>query len=335
MMEPPPPTDVQPAMRRINPVILALAGAVILLLVVWVVAGMRGDDQDKLQGNATSNTAADTSDKLCAAQSTYDFIKGELFRRAAQVRGSDQAAYDRLAGSAVLRMDNPVMESRDKDTGAINCSGSLSLDLPPGVAVASGQRTLMSDVDYSIRKAADGSGNVVLLRNADAIVNPLATLTRNGEATPATAAPSPAPPGPAQSQPSSPGAQYGAPPPAQAPAPPAPSQTQAPAPPRSTPQVSRAPTARPSFDCSTARPGGEQAVCSDEGLAALDRAMASQYARARAQADPDRRELLRQTGFRFINYRDHCGSRACIVDAYTGRMREIRDIVAGDWRPPR
>ena len=70
------------------------------------------------------------------------------------------------------------MESQDSATGAVNCSGSLSLDLPPGVAVVGGRRTLTADVDYTVQPAADGSGNVVLLRNADAIVAPLATLAR-------------------------------------------------------------------------------------------------------------------------------------------------------------
>ena len=70
------------------------------------------------------------------------------------------------------------MESEDSSTGAVNCSGSLSLDLPPGVAVVGGRRTLTSDVDYTVQPAADGSGNVVLLRNADAIITPLATLAR-------------------------------------------------------------------------------------------------------------------------------------------------------------
>ena len=53
---------------------------------------------------------------------------------------------------AVLRMENPVMESEDSTTGAVNCSGSLSLDLPPGVAVVGGRRTLMSDVDYTVSR---------------------------------------------------------------------------------------------------------------------------------------------------------------------------------------
>ena len=50
------------------------------------------------------------------------------------------------------------------------------------MAVVGGRRTLTSDVDYTVQPAADGSGNVVLLRNADAIIAPLATLARVGPA---------------------------------------------------------------------------------------------------------------------------------------------------------
>ena len=119
--------------------------------------------------------------RLCASKSTYDLIKRDLFRRAAQVRGSDQAAYEQLSTAAVLRMENPVMEGEDSSTDAVNCSGSLSLDLPPGVAVVGGRRTLTADVDYSVQPAADGSGPVVLLRNAEAIVTPLATLSKTAQ----------------------------------------------------------------------------------------------------------------------------------------------------------
>ena len=63
--------------------------------------------------------------------------------------------------------------------------------------------------------------------------------------------------------------------------------------------------------------------------------MASQYQRAVSQVPPDRQALLRQTRDRFLGFRDSCGSDACIADAYRGRMREISDIVAGRWQPPR
>jgi hypothetical protein len=311
--EPERPVDVQRPMRRLNSTVLALlAGVVVLLLLIVYFTSNRNPNQDKLTGNqvATSQPKA-SSEKRCASQATYDLIKRELFRRAAQLRGSDQAAYDKLAAYAVVRMENPVLEGETKDTGAVNCSGSLSLDLPPGVAVVGGRRTLMSDVDYTVQPAADGSGNVILLRNADAIITPLATLGR-------VAQPEAAPPATQNAitseQPPAgvPGAQ-----PSPAPAP-------------STPRPSGA---RASFDCAAARTRGEVAVCSDAGLATLDRNMAEQYARAVAAASPDQRDLLRDTAHRFYAYRDRCPDNRCIGDAYVGRMREIRDIMEGRWRP--
>lgn len=317
-MEPADRPDVQRPMRRLNPTVIALLGGGLLLLLflVWLFSGNRNPDQDKLSGNRVSNVAAADPEKRCASQATYDMIKRDLFRRAAQVRGNDQAAYDRLSTYAALRMENPVMESQDKDSGAINCSGSVSIDLPPGVAVVGGRRTLSSDIDYVIQKAADGSGDVVLLRNADAIITPLATLSRT-----------------AQAQPAAPEAGQSA-----AVAPPAaPSQPAVPsvvAPPAQTAQP-RPINARPSFDCARARTSSETAICSDAELATLDRTMAAQYSRSVAQADPGQRRLLEQTRSRFLGYRDRCPTKACIGDTYEGRMREIRDIMQGRWQPPR
>jgi uncharacterized protein len=82
-----------------------------------------------------------------------------------------------------------------------------------------------------------------------------------------------------------------------------------------------------------ARRPGEVAVCSDQGLAAIDRNMATEYARAFAVASPDQRPLLRDTARKFYAYRDRCSSRQCIADAYAGRIREIRDIIEGRWEP--
>jgi uncharacterized protein YecT (DUF1311 family) len=317
-VEPADQPDVQRPMRRLNPLVIALVGGLLLLVfLVWLFAGNRNPDQDKLQGNSMNSAAAADPEKRCALQATYDLIKRDLFRRAAQVRGSDQAAYDRLSGYAVLRVENPVMESQDKDTGAINCSGSVSLDLPPGVGVVGGRRTLASDVDYTIQKAADGSGDVILLRNADAIITPLATLSRTAQAAPAeTQTPvDQAAEGQQAAEPGQP-----------APSPIAPAQQ---------PVATRPINARPSFDCARARTSSENAICSDAELATLDRSMAAQYGRVAAQADPSQRRLLEQTRTRFLGYRDRCPTKACIGDAYEGRMREIRDIMQGRWQPPR
>lgn len=299
-------------MRRINPTILALGGLVLLLLIIWFFSSNRSSDQDKLTGDV--NLTQDISlepEKRCAGKGTYDLIKRELFRRAALMRGSDQAVFDRLSGHAVLRMENPVMESEESDTGLINCSGTASLDLPPGVAVVGGRGSLSADIDYSIQPAADGSGNVVLLRNADAIVTPLATLSKiaaptsqaeGNELASSTVDPlAPLPP----STPIAP-------------------QTE-----------TRPANTRPSFDCENASTRGETAVCSDAGLATMDRQMAAQFNRAMTIADADQRALLQRTRNSFLGYRDSCPTKGCIANAYRGRMREISDIMAGRWQPSR
>jgi hypothetical protein len=313
MTEPDDGNDIREPMRGLNWTTIALIGSlVVLVLLVAYFATSRNSDQDKLTNAEVAKSTPANREKLCASTATYDLIKRELFRRAAQLRGNDQAAYDQLSAAAVLRMENPVMESEDDSTGAVNCSGSLSIDLPPGVAAVGGRTTLMSDVDYTVQPAADGTGNVVLLKNADAIIAPLATLARTqqpapqpslNEVAPETdqnqAAPEPAQPAPAVPQ--------------------APSQSTA---------------AQPSFSCANARTRGEAAVCNDSGLAQLDRNMAAEYGRAYSVASPGQRELLRQTARRFYAYRDRCPDRQCIAAAYAGRIREIRDIVEGRWHPP-
>ena len=329
-MEPERGNDVRRSVRTPNWTTLGLIGGlIIILLLIAYVATTRNPNQDKLSQNQMAESQppakAPAPDKACASKQTYDLIKRELFRRAAQLRGSDQAAFDQLSAYAVARMENPVMESQDRSSGAVNCSGSLSVDLPPGVAIVGGRRTLTSDVDYTIEQAADGSGAVVLLRNADAIIAALATLARVGQVAPAAPTPSPAQPpeanilAPEAVQPR----------PAPQSAPPLAQQRPAPAP---APGPSRA---RPSFDCAKARTKGEIAVCSNAGLAALDRNMAAQYTQAIEQATPQQRELLRATRNHFLAYRDRCPSRGCIGDAYVGRMREIRDIMEGRWQPHR
>ena len=306
MKEPRRPEDVREPMRKPNWTVIALiAGLLLLVFLVAYFATNRNSDQDKLTNVAvtTSTGPAPSREKLCASNSTYDSIKRELFRRAAQSRGSDQAAYDRLAAFAVVRMENPVMETEDQASGAVNCSGSLSLDLPPGVEVAGGRHSLMSNVDYTV----DANGNVEL-RNADAIIAPLATL-----------------------------AQVAGPPQASIGGNEAESEENEAAAPSASVRPG-APTAfpgRPSFDCSTAHTRGEVAVCSDSGLSALDLNMAAQYGRASAIASPEQRDMLRQTARRFYAYRDRCPDQQCIADAYMGRIREIREIMEGRPQAPR
>jgi uncharacterized protein YecT (DUF1311 family) len=302
-------------MRRLTPTQIGLiaAGILILAFVLWTAAATRRGNPDRLPDITTAQATAPSPEKRCAAQSTYDLINRDLFRRAAALRGSDQAAFDKLAAYAVVRMDRPVLESEDVRTGRIACSGTLSLELPPGVAVVGGRRTLDADIGYTLQRAADGNGEVLTLTSADAIITPLATLARVG-------APASAPLAPATVDPLAP---------APAPAPPviAPPPRQV-----ARPAAPAPPLAQPSFSCASARTRGEIAVCGDPGLAALDRQMAAQYVAALRTADPATRTALQRSRDRFLAYRDQCPSNACVAETYRGRMREIRDIASGALR---
>jgi uncharacterized protein YecT (DUF1311 family) len=297
--------------QRVNPTILAAIalGALILLIVGMMVFAGRDGEDDRLTGDEVTASREDPEQR-CSSRATYDQIKRELFRRAAALRGSDEAVFGDIAGYSTIRMEAPALRDENAETDAVTCNGALTLDLPPQVAVVGGRRSLSADVLYTIQPAADGSGNVVTLANADDIITPLATLART-----------PAAPEEALNQvdPSNEVAVEPA----------APVDPLAPMPDTS------AATASPSFNCAAARSSGEVAVCNDAGLAALDRRMATQFASAMSDANAEQRANLQRTRDSFLRYRDGCPDNACIAETYRGRMREIRDIMLGTWRPRR
>lgn len=319
-------------MSRSQTLGLVAAIAVLVLVAVMALGVGKGSNQDRLTDNQVSDAAppaaatkADDPARRCAGQEVYDKIKRQLFDQAARTRGSDADAFARLADVAVLRVDNPVLESEDQGLGLIRCAGQATLDLPPGVQVVGGRHSLGATVHYALQAAADQTGDVLTVQNADEITVPLATLGRAAGA-PANTLPLPGQPG--SLPPIAPVA-----PAAPAPSAPPPVATPAPPPPSLSPR--RTGVANPSFPCVTARTRGERAVCSDDALAALDRQMAAAYGDAAADADGPERELLRDTAHRFYAFRDSCTSSACIAGAYRDRIREIRDIASGNWAPPR
>ena len=315
-MEPSGGKGVGADVRRLSPTaIAAIALAVLLLIIVGAVL-LRGSgaDDDRLTNAVTA--ARDDPEKLCSSQATYDLMKRDLFRRAASLRGSDQGTFDKLGSYSSLRVEAPLLQQENEDVGSVTCNATVTLDLPPGVSVVGGRRSLSADLLYTIQPAADGTGNVLTLANADGIITPLATLSRTAEAPEETAdetnvvQPVPGDVSPAPTDPLAP-----------APAPNAPTSSDA--------------GAKPSFDCGSARTAGEIAVCNDPRLAALDRRMASQFRSAMSDASPQQRATLNQTRDSFLRYRDQCPSNSCVAETYQGRMREIRDIMRGTWQQRR
>ncbi|WP_162888080.1 lysozyme inhibitor LprI family protein [Sphingomonas mesophila] len=303
-------------------------GALVVIGLLYVYATRDGGaDQDKLGDDEVATASARSPDKRCSSPRTYDAIKRELFRRAAVTRGTARTAFDQISAYSALRVEAPLLKGTDADLGTVRCSANVALDLPPGTQVVGGRRTLAASIDYSVQPATDGSGDVVMIDNADSIVVPLATLARTGQGS----APIAPPPGAILPQaepvgePAPADGPFPAPPVAPPPPPRAPEAAPAPPPPRA--------AASPSFNCRFARTRGEIAVCGDSGLAALDRQMASQYVRAVGAASPQQAALLRRTRGEFLRHRDACPSDACISQTYRGRMREIADIMSGRWQP--
>lgn len=336
---------------------LALAGLLSLLLIAYVFVGAGRPARDRAPH--------------CTSQDALSEIKGELLRRAAELRGSTDSAFSDVQAYSVLRVQSRVLRRHYPGSDKVSCTGTLVLDLPPGVAASGDRRSLAAPLTYDLNPQATGAARLLALSNADAIVVPLATVSpSNGPANqapatvpaappqgaagtgaivqtpPQAAAPIPQPPKPTRLRPSP--VTRRSPPPAPVntrprqvassraaptsspPAPPARAVPQRPAPPI-TPAPAPVAEARPSFSCRNAGTRGEKAVCANPGLASLDREMSAQFRSAVAAARPGQRVMLRNTGRRFLHYRDSCTSEACIRDAYRGRMQEIHDIMAGGW----
>lgn len=259
--------------------------------------------------------------QACASQASYERLKSLAFEKAEEVRAGNASTLDRLAAATVVRMEEPVVKSRDDALNVTVCKGRMVIDLPPGAEDAfNGERRLIADVEFAAQEAADGSGMVYQLDGAEPIIYRLAAIDMKTVSEPAATAPVPEP-APVQTAERPP-----APPtPAPAPKPRPPEQPRA----KTEPERPRPALARPSFNCRYARTRTEQMVCADEQLAARDREMASQYYSAIAAADPETRAILRGTRDRFLARRELCGGPGCVARSYEDRVDEIDRIMSG------
>ena len=281
--------------------------------------------------------------KACASDATYARLKELVFDEAARIRNSDPRNLDPLAASAVVRMEKPVVKSRDDELNVTVCTGRFILELPPGAENAfDGKRRLDAEVEYAAQAAVDGSGLVYQMDGAEPIIYRLATFGLQGQPTRLEAGgpgrlppppPEPAPAEPALMPPVAETAPRSAPPPP--PSPPvrtaerrpvkAPASTAAPA-----PAPANRVTVRPSFNCRHGKTRTEKMICASPRLAAQDRAMASLYYDLMAGADPATRGHLRRSRDAFLGRREQCRSESCVNSTYASRMAELRNIGRGD-----
>ncbi|HEX8126198.1 MAG TPA: hypothetical protein VF548_11495 [Allosphingosinicella sp.] len=278
--------------------------------------------------------------KACASDATYARLKELVFDEAARIRNSDPRNLDPLAAAAVVRMEAPLVKSRDDELNVTVCSGRFILELPPGAENAfDGKRRLDAEVEYAAQAAVDGSGLVYQMDGAEPIIYRLATFGMKGGPLPTLVASEPEPaPAPAVAPPAEPALMTPVAETAPRPAPPPPPVRTAERRPDATPApvtaAAAAPatrvTVRPSFNCRYGKTRTEKMICGSPRLAAQDRAMASLYYDLMAGADPATRGHLRRSRDAFLGKREQCRSEGCVNSAYASRMAELRNIGRGD-----
>jgi uncharacterized protein YecT (DUF1311 family) len=107
--------------------------------------------------------------------------------------------------------------------------------------------------------------------------------------------------------------------PAVTPPPPPPLPPQPPSQPRA--------TATPSFDCSGRLSPSEARICSDPGLADLDRQLSLVYKRLRTQLDSAQSLRLRKDQRAWLTLRASCGvDRNCLETAYRLRLSQLANM---------
>jgi hypothetical protein len=290
------------------------------------------DKEAAAREEAQSRALQKRMQAACSSPATYDRLKQIAFDDAIRMGNADPENLDTLAAHSLVRVEDPVVVSRDEALDVTLCKGRFILELPPGAERGfGGERRLVANVEYSAQQAADGSGLVYQIKGGEPIVNRLAAFDLRGQpyrppATQAAEQVAMATPQPTRSSEPRPVARQPAPAPAVTP-PPAPRVTPqarvaSPQPPRQ----ERAGSSRPSFNCRYGRSPSERMVCSSGRLAALDREMSSQFYSALSNSDASTRAELRRTRDRFLAYRDRCPNEDCIAAAYRDRMDEIADI---------
>lgn len=261
----------------------------------------------------------------CSSPAVAGPIKRELFRRAARIRGSDAAAFARIAEYSQIRlvsMTPPVASGRST---AVQCDAVVLLDLPAGVVAASEYNRLTGNIRFTLQTAAAGGGSIAGFTTEPPLIALLTSLGRT-QATatePVDAAPV------VHVVPQSEAARVPewAPPPA--PTPPLVRPAAAPAAPRRVEQQRPVAQQQPSFSCSAARTWAENSVCRSASLAALDRQLASLYGDAMQRADRTQQQQLARTDRLFLTRRDGCKSDGCVQSAYAAQIGQIHGIMAG------
>lgn len=158
-------------MRNLSTKALILITAVLgLLLIVYVFIGSKSNRDDPGE------------QVRCSSREAFELVEAELFRRAAALRRTADPNFQKLAQYSIVRAGSKIVRDADQGSGTVACTGSIVLDLPPGVEVVGGRRSMEGKVEYVLAGGGGGALQLRGLSNADALIVPLAAVTTNGSA---------------------------------------------------------------------------------------------------------------------------------------------------------
>lgn len=170
-------------------------GARFGIVVALALGGCNWLKSNQPDGATATNvtTAQRRLQRTCASNATYDRLKVAMFEKAAQIRGGRADALDQLEAATFVRMESPLVKSRDEALNVTVCTGRFVLELPEGaVRVFNGERRLTADIEYSAQQAIDNSGLVYQMQGAEPIVYRLAALDAGQRTARADVPPGPA-----------------------------------------------------------------------------------------------------------------------------------------------
>jgi hypothetical protein len=170
-------------MRHLSTSAPVLVTAILsLLLIAYVFLSGSGSGKDNAQ------------QARCASREAFALVKADLFRRAAALRPTNGPEFAKLADYAVVRSSSKILRNTDRRSGTVTCTGDIVLDLPPGVEVVGGRRSLGAKMRYQLAGPPRQALALQDLSGFEPITIPLAAVTTSGSATGERLAPPPMPP---------------------------------------------------------------------------------------------------------------------------------------------
>ncbi len=271
-----------------------------------------------------------------------DEIRQELVRQAAKLRSVDRRALLSIAPLMAVRIGPALGSHAAGDSGKVECTATVEMIVPSGMALPDGRQTLSGEIDYSIRSEVGERPSKVIFAVADEFAVQLASLrpaptpfpepkVELAETPPQTIEPTLPEMRSRPDVSAAPTVQAG-PTPARAVVTRPAAASAAPRMPASSMIALPAPTPKSIADRGCRKYGTRwtELLCENERLSALDQHLGAFEAQSRAHASAEKLDELRRSWGQFSSSRVQCTTETCLRQVYLERLRRVAGIMIQD-----